>query len=322
MSMSQPGHREVEHEIKVQAPAAEVYELVADVTSWPQMFPPSVHVEYLERSGSQERIQLWATAHGEAKTWISRRELDPAALRIAFHQERSTPPVGAMGGTWTVAPLSAGECHVRLLHEYRAVDDDPANLTWIEEAVERNSQSELAALKAHAELRSGSAELLVTLHDSVTIDGSAQDAYDFVNEAQLWSERLPHVARVALQEDTPGLQVLEMETRTGDGSTHTTRSVRVTFPPERIAYKQIQVPALMTLHTGLWTFTDTADGVTASSRHTVVLNEATIASVLGPDAGIADARAFVTTALSTNSLATLGHAKAYAEKCRSRSAVS
>lgn len=318
---SLPGHHDVEHETMVAAPAAEVYRLLVEVTGWPQIFPPSVHVEYLERSDNDERIQLWATANGEAKTWVSRRELAADARRISFRQERSTPPVAAMGGTWIVEPVSDDTCHVRLLHDYRAVDDDPANVAWIAAAVDRNSRSELAALTTHAELR-GSEELLVTLLDSVYIDGSARDAYEFVDEAQLWSERLPHVARVSLQEDTPGLQVLEMDTRTGDGSTHTTTSIRVTLPHERIAYKQIQVPALMTLHTGLWTFTDTADGgATASSQHTVVLNPDTVAGVLGPDAGIADARAYVSTALSTNSRATLGHAKAYAEDVRSGPAV-
>lgn len=314
--MSNPGHREVEHDVKVQAPAPVVYRLLADVTNWPQMFPPSVHVEYLERSGRHERIQIWATANGEAKTWTSRRELDPDVMRIEFRQERSTPPVGAMGGTWIVEPVSEDQCHVRLLHDYRAVDDDPANLDWIEQAVDRNSGSELGALKANAEMLSGSAELLLSFTDSVTIEGSARDAYDFVNDAQLWEERLPHVARVVMTEDTPGLQVLEMDTRTKDGSVHTTRSIRVAFPHKRIAYKQIQVPALMTLHTGLWTFTEDGGMTTATSRHTVVVNEANIASVLGPDAGVEDARSFVHKALSTNSLATLGHAKDYAEQRR------
>lgn len=315
--MPQPGHRQVQHEIKVQAPAEVIYQLIADVAHWPQIFPPSVHVEYLERSGSQERIQIWATANGEAKTWISCRELDPAARRIEFRQERPTPPVGAMGGTWVIEPISDGESHVRLMHDYRAVDDDPAKLVWIDQAVDRNSQSELAALKMNAELARGCAELLLTFADSVRIDGSAEDVYDFINEAQRWSERLPHVARVSLQEDTSGLQLLEMDTRTRDGSVHTTTSVRVAFPPERIVYKQIQVPALMTLHTGLWTFKETGDGVTATSQHTVAINEENIMKILGDDAGVEDARRFVRTALSTNSRATLGHAKEYAEGRRS-----
>jgi aromatase len=314
--MSQPDTREVEHEIKVRAPAEAVYRAIAEVANWPQLFPPTVHVEYLERGAEQERIQIWATAGGEAKTWISLRVLDPKALRIEFRQEVSQPPVGAMGGTWLIEPISNGESLVRLLHDYRAIDDDPEKLEWIDKAVDRNSQAELAALKTNMELATRASELLLTFDDIVQIDGSAKDVYDFINEAQLWSKRLPHVARVSLREDTPGLQFLEMDTRTKDGSVHTTKSVRVAFPYTKIVYKQIQVPALMTLHTGHWLLEENSNGVAATSRHTVVVNEANITKVLGDQASIEDARRFVRTALSTNSLATLGHAKKYAENQR------
>jgi aromatase len=48
----------------------------------------------------------------------------------------------------------------------------------------------------------------------------------------------------------------------------------------------------------------------------VVLNADNIARVLGPGTGVADAREYVRNALSTNSRATLGHAKDYAENKR------
>jgi aromatase len=150
----------------------------------------------------------------------------------------------------------------------------------------------------------------------VRVRGAAKDLYDFVNEAWLWPERLPHVATVRCTEEGPGLQVLEMDTRAKDGSTHTTKSFRVCFPHRRIAYKQVTLPALLAQHTGYWTFEETGDGTTASSQHTVVLNTGAIAAVLGEGATVADAREYVRTALSTNSRATLGHARDYAEKRR------
>ncbi|MGF1428686.1 aromatase/cyclase [Kitasatospora sp. LaBMicrA B282] len=308
--------REVEHEITIAAPAAAVYQLLADVTNWPRIFPPTIHVDRVEAQGNEERIRIWATANGEAKNWTSRRTLDPEALRITFRQEIPAPPVAAMGGTWIIEPIGEQESRVRLLHDYRAVNDDPHDLLWIEVAVDKNSTSELAALKENVELvqAAEAEELTFSFTDTVQIAGRAKDAFDFINEAQLWAERLPHVAVVRLAEDTPGLQELEMDTRAKDGSVHTTKSYRVVFADRKIAYKQVTLPALMTLHTGEWNFVDTAEGTAASSQHTVTINTANIAKILGPEATVADARAYVHTALSTNSCATLAHAKAYAEQ--------
>ncbi|MGW0534436.1 aromatase/cyclase [Streptomyces sp. NPDC003032] len=308
--------REVEHTVTVQAPAAEIYRLIADVTGWPVIFPPSVHVDRVEESGSEERIRIWATANGAAKNWTSHRILDSEALRITFRQEVPAPPVAAMGGTWILEPVDEQTTRVRLLHDYRAVEDDPESLRWIDEAVDRNSRSELESLKRNVERATHEAELTFSFEDSVRIEGATKDVYDFLNEADRWTERLPHVSRVELTEDAPGLQVLEMDTLAKDGSAHTTKSIRVCFPHERIVYKQITLPALLLLHTGYWHLVEDGDGLLATSQHTVTLNTANIARILGEDAGVAEARTFIQGALSTNSRATLGHAKAYAEARR------
>lgn len=172
--------------------------------NWPRIFPPTLYVDHVARGAGEERIRIWATANGEAKNWTSRRTLDPGSLRITFRQEVSTPPVAAMGGTWIIEPLSETSSRVRLLHDYRAVDDDPEGLKWIDEAVDRNSRSELAALKTNVELAHASEEITFSFEDTVQIAGVAKDVYDFVNEAGLWVERLPHVASVRFSEDAPG----------------------------------------------------------------------------------------------------------------------
>lgn len=312
--MAQNAPHEAEHEITVAAPATQVYQLIAEVENWPRIFPPTIYVDYLDHNEAAERIRIWATANGAVKNWTSRRVLDAAALRIGFRQEVSAPPVASMGGTWIIEPLSDTASRVRLLHDYRAIDDDPAGLEWIGQAIDRNSRSELAALRENAELACAGQDLSFSFTDSVRAPGSAKHMYDFINEADRWAERLPHVASVRLAEEVSGLQTLEMDTRAKDGSTHTTKSYRVCFPQHRIAYKQVTLPALLSLHTGVWTFTEDDGGVTASSRHTVVLNAASIGRVLGPGATAADAREYVRGALSTNSLATLEHARDYAER--------
>lgn len=314
--MPHPGAHETKHEITIHAPADHVYSLIADVAHWPFIFQPTVHVDHVERGGHTERIQIWATANGEVKSWISRRHLDEEKLRIDFRQEVSAPPVAAMGGSWLIDQTPENESRVRLLHDYRAVDDDPDKLAWIDRAVDHNSRSELAALKNAAERTAGNADLVMTFEDSVRITGAAEDIYDFINEAQHWPSRLPHVASVSLREETAGVQLLEMETHTKDGSVHSSTSVRICFPHSKIIYKQIQVPPLMTTHTGQWLLTEDADGTTATSQHTVMISESNIAPILGDKAVTADARRYVRAALGGNSLATLEQARKYAERRR------
>jgi len=312
------GTRVVEHVVEVDAPVERVWRLIADATEWPLFFPPSVHVErsLLERSAGgveTERLAIWATANGEVKHWTSRRRLDPAARAITFRQERSVAPVASMGGEWTFEELPGGRTRVLLQHDFRAVDDDPEGLAWIERAVDTNSTAELAGL-ARLAVRAGSDELRLDFEDAVQVTGSAQDVYDFLDAARLWPQRLGHVAAVELIETVPGQQVLRMDTRAVDGSVHTTESVRICTPVERIVYKQTKVPALMTAHTGRWAVITDGDVVRASSQHTVLLNPDAVTAVLGPDATIDTAREFVHRALSTNSMLTLTHAKRFAEQ--------
>jgi len=302
---------ESRHEIKISAPAETVYRMLAHAEDWPRLFPPNIYVDQVERGEREERIRIWATAGDTVKNWTSRRILDPENLRIRFRQEVSTPPVAAMGGTWHIEALPSGDALVRLDHDYQAVDTE--SLAWLDEVVDGNSRSELENLRAIAESEGATDERTCSFEDTIAISGSAADVYEFIDRADLWTDRLPHVLAVRLEEPAPGVQTLEMDTLSKDGSSHTTKSYRVCLPHHRIAYKQVTLPALITLHTGRWTITPTEDGVTASSQHTFTVNTENIAEILGADATLQDAIGYVRTALSTNSMATLGLAKSFAE---------
>ncbi|MFI9255715.1 aromatase/cyclase [Streptomyces sp. NPDC053069] len=311
-----------EHTITVAASPDAVYALVADVGAWPQVFGPTVHVEVLEEEDTQDThhqvLRIWAIANEQVRTWTSRRTLDPAARVITFRQTVPAAPVAAMGGTWRIEPVDDGTTRVVLLHDYRAIGGDPAAEELIERAVDRNSVAELAALKNAAELGDAGAELQFTFSDSVTVAGAAGDVYAFLDRADRWPERLPHVARLGLTEDEPGIQHIDMDTRSPDGSLHNTTSVRVCFEDRRqIVYKQLRVPVAMRVHTGRWTIEPSGDDdgtLTVTSWHTVVLDPAGVSSTLGPQATLAEARALVRKALGTNSSTTLRHAKKFAEE--------
>ncbi|MFP3991485.1 aromatase/cyclase [Streptomyces sp. E11-3] len=310
-----------EHAITVAAPPAVVYDLVADVSAWPQVFGPTVHVEVLEEdadissAGGEQLLRIWAMANEQVRTWTSRRVLDPRSRTVTFRQVVSAAPVAQMGGQWRVEENDDGRTRVVLLHDYRAVDDDPEAERLIEQAVDRNSRAELTALKNAAELSESREEVHFTFSDSETIAGAAGDVYAFLDRADLWPERLPHVARLDLTEDEEGIQHMDMDTRSPDGSTHNTTSVRVCFEDRQtIVYKQLRVPVAMSVHTGRWVIEPQGDGtVRATSWHTVVLDPEGVSTALGPKATLAEARDLVRKALGTNSSTTLRHAKKYAE---------
>ncbi|MGH3939777.1 MAG: aromatase/cyclase [Pseudonocardiaceae bacterium] len=304
---------ETEHEITVSAPAEAIFGQIVDVGGWPWLFPPTVHVEHLEQGDAEELIRIWATANGQVKCWTSRRFLDRAALRIRFRQEVSQPPIAAMGGEWLIEPLPDGTARVRLKHDFSPLEDTAQNVAWITRAVGGNSAAELAAIKAAAEHQHGHGQLLFSFDEMMRVDGAARDVYDFIYRADQWPERLPHVTRVALEQHTPTVQSLEMDTRSEDGSVHTTRSIRVCLPPETIVYKQSRTPALLSAHTGRWSIREDVGGTVITSLHTVVINAVAIPAILGAAATVTQARAFIRGALGRNSVITMRCAKAYAE---------
>ncbi|MET8871290.1 aromatase/cyclase [Nocardia sp. NPDC004604] len=303
------------HRRVVQAPPEIVYALVADVTKWPVIFAPSVLVRHLHRGPDDERFRLWATVNGEVKNWTSRRVLDAAQRRIVFEQERSQAPIASMGGSWSIREIDSGTTKVTLDHRFTVVDGADRNV--VAGAVDRNSETELAALARIAELGHPVEDVVHTFEDTVTLDISAAEAYDFVYHSERWPEHVPHVGRIELTEDAEGVQLMEMDTVTEGGIPHTTKSVRVCSSNERIDYKQLLPPTMLFGHSGAWEFTDGPDGAVVTARHTVAINPTAAREILGATTDLADARAYLTDALSTNSRNTLRCAVRYSETVKS-----
>jgi aromatase len=298
------------HTCRVDAAPQLVYGLVADVTRWPVLFGPTLHVEVIERGDGTERFRLWALVGGEARTWTSRRRLDPGRLRIDFEQERTQPPIASMGGRWQFRAIPDGTTEVVLEHDFAAAGDDPAAGERLAAAVDRNSTDELAALGRLAELGHPPDDLVFAFEDVVTLPVAPQDAYSFIDRAERWPERLPHVGRVVLKEPQPGVQDMEMDTVTSEGSRHTTRSIRLCFPGDGIVYKQLVPPALLLGHAGAWRFAPSPDGpgTVVTARHQVAVDPTKVEGVLGAGRTVDDARAWLRDALGANSRATLAHA--------------
>lgn len=109
------------------------------------------------------------------------------------------------------------------------------------------------------------------------------------------------------------MQVMEMDTRSPDGSTHTTRSVRICLPHDEIVYRQTVTPEVMAAHTGRWTLRQAGREVEATAQHTVVIRTEAVPAALGPGGTVDRARELTRKALGTNSLRTQRHTKSEAE---------
>jgi len=301
------------HTIFVAAPPRAVYRLIADTTRWPYLFSPIVHVERLAGGATEERLRLWTVGNGAVRDWTSRRSLDCDDLRIRFWQETPSPPMASMAGEWVFVPLPGNATSVVLLHEFRAVGDDPRNTALIKQAVDRNSTAELAALKNAAELGDGLSMTVHSFADSVVIEAPLAPVYEFLYRAQDWPERLPHISRVIVDEAVPDVQTVEMEAGGADGSVLTTRMVRVCFPYHSIVYKQTQPPDGMSAHVGEWHLYPTAAGVRVTSHNTVMTRPDNAGDVRDQRVSVERTGDMIRQASRENCLAVLLHAKHAAE---------
>jgi aromatase len=309
--MSELRQHFTEHALTVGAEPRAVYDVIADVDLWPAVFEPTIYVRRLTASERWERFQLWALLNDEVTSWTSRRNLHPERLSITFEQEVSQPPIAYMGGEWRLRALPGDRTEIVLRHRYSAVGDDPSSLAWIEAALEDTSTRELAAVGRVVEAGHRPEELVFWFKDTIESPVSASCAFDFMRQADRWADVLPHVRRVRLDEPSPGVQQIEMDTVISDGSSHSTRSFRIHDEREWIAYKQMVLPPLLRGHSGLWTFKALPSGGSwATARHAVALDPDAVTEVLGPGKTLADARAYVRENLGSNSRTTLEYAAA------------
>lgn len=288
--------------------------IVADLQSWPQYHPPAVHAEILDRDPSGTLVQHWAVADDTSvRTWRARWELDTDEHRIRFAHLSPPPPLRSLDGEWIFGPGPDGTCRASLSHTltYAATDQD--RVRSVAAAIARNTQALLDTARDTATRAEELRSLVISFQDTVFIGGLVRDAYAFLHDAAAWPDRLPHVVRLDLQEPAPGVQFFDMDTKAPDGSTHSTRSVRICLPHHLIVYKQLVPPALLDAHTGHWSFVETPEGVLAMARHTATIKRSALC-LLGETATVMDARRYLRRVLSGHSVRNLHLAKDYAQE--------
>ncbi|MFJ9743106.1 aromatase/cyclase [Streptomyces sp. NPDC101166] len=305
----------VRHTASVKAPAERCHTLIADLDAWPQHFAPAVHAEILERrDDGAQLVRRWAvTGPSSVHTWDAWRRLE-SGWRINLDQVEPDAPLASMRATWTFETAASGTTEVVVTHEFTLRDDAPDDaVNTIGADLESRTPGQLESLRQTAGAWEELEPRVISFEDPLFIGGRLEDVYEFLYAADKWPDRVPHVTKLDLTEDTPGVQFFDMHTHTPDGREHTTRSVRICLPQHKIVYKQIGLPALLDAHTGHWVFIETPEGVVAHARHTATIKPSAL-SLLGEGTTVTDARKYLRRVLSTNSLQTLRYAQQFAEE--------
>jgi len=267
MHASSAGLWRSSHQIKVAAPARKLYDLVADAAAGPLVFPGTVHVEWLDRTAAEETLRIWAVNGTTARRWTSRRLLDPAGLSVTFQQERPEPPVEFMQGRWQMKPMASARTLVTLSHTYRAVGDEPAALTWIEDFVDRVSQGQLQALREFA--ASGGP---VVVEETVDLGCPVETAYALAEDCGAWGVTDGPIRPAVTRWLLPDLPLTDLMVTGRDGGTRACQLARVCRQDSHIAFKDMLPAPPVAAQIGCLRFSRLPEGTRVEARELVVMS--------------------------------------------------
>ncbi|MGW5677889.1 aromatase/cyclase [Streptomyces sp. NPDC003860] len=158
-----------EHTVTAQAPQSIVWEILADIENYPNLFAATKSAVVTERGDGYEIARLEVDVSGQLQSWTTRRDLHPDSGVVAYRQLDTAPLVEHMSGEWRALPYGPDRTQIVLTHDFaaRQVGADgkvAGKFTHAEAhemlagAVERNSTAHLAAVRDEAERRAVRAE--------------------------------------------------------------------------------------------------------------------------------------------------------------------
>lgn len=290
------------HEIEVNAKAERVYKFLSDVSSWADIFPPTIYAQRIHYEKNTELIQIWATANNEVKSWKSERKFNHENFQITFQQTTPAHPLLSMVGTWEVQKAGEGTCLVRLKHSYRVNSSEDAKI--VEIAIDNNSNKELESLRNFFQIRE-SEYLSKRVEETLPITSSVTEAMDFLRRADKWPSRINHVADAEVDALNSVSEILRLTTISKDGSTHKTSSYRVFLSDQLIVYKQIATPGALVSHRGEWYVFSENNTTYVKTVHEFALTRDTVTKVLGDSISLESAADIAGKNLIHNSLQTI-----------------
>lgn len=285
-----------------EAPAAVVYDAVADTSKWPLLFDSCVSVAVLENGASGELTRIEALQGDHIIAWTTRRHYHPEVYRIDFALETPMPFLETMEGQWRVTTLGPNRSLLSVCRSFKLREgpDDPQP-EMILRFLDENADAEMLAIKSFVE--TGDANFMVARSRHL-LPFAPDRVYRALAEIRRWPEILPHCASLDVIYDDGIGQEFIMKIGSSAGAEQF-RSVR-TCDPSRlyISYFQPSPPSLLVHHNGSWTIRAARDGAEIVAEHRLRINSARCVEAFG-DESLARNKARVRERINANTHTTV-----------------
>ncbi|MGC0421785.1 SRPBCC family protein [Embleya sp. AB8] len=151
----------LEHAVTINAPIADVWQILLDVEGWVRLFPLTSAARITESSPTHQIVAITGDIGGQSQSWVSRRDIDEARRVIGYHQVETAPLMGRMGGEWRAVSTSATTTELTITHDFEPADsagglvaDVPGGRDLdglLNRALDHLGSAHLVAIKAEAE---------------------------------------------------------------------------------------------------------------------------------------------------------------------------
>lgn len=153
-----------EHTITVEAPQSVVWDVLADVENYSNLFTVTQSSTIVEEAPGYQIARLVVDVSGEIQSWTTRRDLDHELGTISFQQLQTASLVEHMGGEWRAFAFGPERTQLVVTHDFAARQEGEDGKVagkythqeaheMVAGAVERNSVSHLAVMRDEAERR-------------------------------------------------------------------------------------------------------------------------------------------------------------------------
>jgi aromatase len=293
----------------VAASAQAVMALLAEVADWPLLLARIVHVEPLATVGLARLAHIWGLSPDGIDEHVCRITPGAAVGDLTVARVVARPPASSLTARWHAEGTGTGRSRLTLSHEYEAIADDVDAAALLHAQLGADAESDVASMGRAAEILATHPACRFAFAEDVALDtgSSADAAFEFLRRPERWPGQPPGIASLAVREERPGIQLLELGIEQEDGSVRAEVAARLSLPQRRLlVHKSVRPRPLVFGHTSVfWVEPGESGGGSVGARHTLLLDPSAVASALGPQATLAEASDMVRRAISAESKFTL-----------------